>query len=156
MKLWVAAQAAAVLEQRRIVAGDPAEQRFDSALYLDVARGRVSEQGAVMHERTDQVEDQVEVDFLAQVPARVGPFERCPDSRARRVEQRGHKRGSELTVPGTVGEQRTDHAPGHSPESGDEQLEALIEIAQRAAGVRRPRLAEALSEGGEHQALTTG
>ena len=78
MQLWVAAQAAAVLEQRRIVAGDPAQQRFDSALYLDVARGRVSEQGAVMHERTDQVEDQAEVDFLAQVPARAGPARASP------------------------------------------------------------------------------
>jgi hypothetical protein len=32
----------------------------------------------------------------------------------------------------------------------------FVEIAQRATGVRRPRLAEALAERGEHQPLAVG
>src|SRR5215218_5695066 len=51
---------------------------------------------------------------------------------------------------------RSSRSPAQSANSGHEQLEALIEIAKRAARVRRPRLAEALSERGEHKALATG
>ena len=71
MELGVAAHAAAVLQQPRVVGGDALQERFDRALDLGVARGRVPEQRAVVDERADQVEDQVAVDVLAQVAARV-------------------------------------------------------------------------------------
>ena len=148
--------AAAVLEQPRVVGGDALEQRFDRALDLGVGRARVPEQRPVVHERSDQIEDQVAIDVRAQVTAGVRPIERLLDGRARRVEQRGHERGPQLAVAGAVGEQRADHVGRHAPERGHEQLEALVEIAQRAAGVRRARLAEALAERGEHQPLAVG
>jgi hypothetical protein len=96
------------------------------------------------------------IDFLAQVTAGVRPVERFLDRRARRVEQRGHERGPQVVVAGAVGEQRADHVGRHAPEGGDEQLEALVEVAQRAAGVRRARLAHSLAERGEHQSLAVG
>ncbi len=152
----VAARAAAVLEQRRVVDGDALEQRFDRALDLGVGRGRVPEQRPVVDERSDQVEDQVAIDVGAQVAAGVRPVERLLDGRARRVEQRRHERRPQLGVAGAVGEQRADHVGRHPPERGHEQLEALVEIAERAAGVRRLCLAEALAERGEHQPLAVG
>jgi hypothetical protein len=71
MQLGIAAAAATLLEQPRIVGGDPLQQRLDRALDLDVARSRVAEQRAIVDQRTEQVEDQIAVDVVAQVAAGV-------------------------------------------------------------------------------------
>jgi hypothetical protein len=67
VKLGIAAHAAAVLEQPRVVGGDALKERFDRALDLGVGRARVPEQRPVVDERSDQIEDQVAIDVLAQV-----------------------------------------------------------------------------------------
>ena len=59
--------AAAVLEQPRIVGRDALQQRFHHALDLGIAGRCVAEQGAVVDQRSDQVENQLEVDALAQI-----------------------------------------------------------------------------------------
>ena len=84
------------------------------------------------------------------------PVKRFLDGRARRVEQRGHERRPQVGVAGAVGEQRADHVGRHAPIGSDEQLQALVEVAQRAPGVGRSRLAQALAERGEHQPLAVG
>ena len=70
MQLGIAAQAAAVLQQARIVGGDALQERLDRALDLDIAGRRVTEQSAVVDQRADQIEDQVEIDVVAQIAAR--------------------------------------------------------------------------------------
>src|SRR5262245_55469060 len=128
MQLGIPAYTPAVLEQPRVVGGDALEERFDRALDLDVAHRGVTEHGAIMDQRADQVEDQLDVDIAAQVSSRVSPLEGLPDGRARRVEERGHEGRPQLAVGGAVGEERTDHAGRHAPKGGDEYLEALVEI----------------------------
>jgi hypothetical protein len=122
MQPGIAAHAAGVRKQPWIVGGEALQERFDRALDLEVARRRVTEQGAVVDQRADQIQDQVEIDVAAQVAARAGPVEGLPDRRARRVEQRGHERRAQLAVAGAVSEQGTEHAGGHAPERGDEHL----------------------------------
>ena len=56
MKLGIAAQAAAVLEQPRVVGGDALKHCCDRALDLGVGRARVPEQRPVVHERAEQID----------------------------------------------------------------------------------------------------
>ena len=96
------------------------------------------------------------VDVVAQVAAVVGPIEGLLDGVARRVEERGPERRPELGIGCAVGEERAEHVRRHALEGGDEDLQALVEVAQRAAGVGRLGAAEAPGEGCEHQSLPVG
>ena len=154
MELGIAAQPATVLEQRRIVGRDALEKSFDGLLDLGITGRSMPEQGSVVDQRAEQVENQVEVDVVAQIAALVSPLERLPDGGARWVEQGRHEFVPQLSVAGAVGEQGAEHVGRQPPEGGDEDLEALVEIAEGAPGVRRARRSETLSERSKDQPLT--
>jgi MFS family permease len=153
VQLGNAAHLAAVCEQRRIVGGDPPQEGLDRALNLGVARRGVAEQRPVVDQRAEQVEDQLQVDVIAEVAAAVRARQRLPYRRARRIEQRRHEGRTQLAVPGAVGEQRPQHPGRHAPKRGDEDLEALVQVAQGAASVRRARRAQPPAKRRQHQAL---
>ena len=71
-------------------------------------------------------------------------LERLPDRGPRRIEDRAHECGPQLGVRGAVRPQRPDHVRRQAPEGADEQLQALVEVAQRAARVGRSDRAEPL------------
>jgi len=131
------------------------KERFHGSLDLGVADGRVAEEDTVMNQRADHIEDQADVDLITKIPSRLGSFQRLSDSRARGIEQSDHERVAQLAIAGAVDEQRPDHTGRQAPECGYEDLRALVEIAQRAARVRRSRLPESASERREHQPLAT-
>ena len=155
MQLGIALHATAVLEQARIVRRNALQERFHGPLDLGVADGRVAEEDTVVHKGGDHVEDQPDVYIATEIPSRLSPFERLSHGRARRIEQHGHERVAQLVIPRAISKQWTDHPGRQAPESCHEDLQRLIEIAQRAACVRRPRLPKPLRERREHQPLTS-
>jgi hypothetical protein len=78
MQLRIPARPAAVLEQRRVVGGDPLKEGPAGALDLGVARGSVPEEGPIVDKGADQVEDQLEIDVVAEVAPREGRSEGPP------------------------------------------------------------------------------
>ena len=73
MQLRVHGRLPAVLEQVREVGGDAPEEGLDRALDLEIARGRMTEQRPVVDERRDQIEEQAQIDVVAQITPRERP-----------------------------------------------------------------------------------
>ena len=99
-------------------------------------------EGSVVDEGSDQVEDHIEVDVLAQIASGVCSLERFPHRRPRRIEQGRHEIRPQFAVTGAIGEERTDDIGADTPKGRDEDLEAFVEITQGAARIRGPRRAE--------------
>jgi hypothetical protein len=122
MKVGIAAHASAAVEQPRVVGSDALEARIDRALDLGVGRASVPEQRPVVHERSDEIEDQVGIDVLAQVIvgcARSSIFLTAARGGSNSVVMNAARRSRSQEQ---SGEQRADHVGWHAPEGGDERL----------------------------------
>jgi hypothetical protein len=152
MKVGIAAHASAVVEQPRVVSSDALEARIDRALDLGVGRARTAS-GRARTLRSDRGSGR---DRRPRTGHRgVRPVEHILDAARGGSNSVVMNAARRSRSPKQSGEQRADHVGWHAPEAATNTFR-LVAVAQRAADVRRARLAEALAGRGEHQPLAAG
>lgn len=132
-------QREAVGDERLVVDGRSAQQRLDRVLRFGVSDVAIAEQGEIVHERADSVEEEIPVGVRAQIAAGGSAIERVADGATRRFDQGVQVLRPQLRGRCAFGKDCAQRVGSDLAVRDEEDLEALVEIAQRAPGVWRER-----------------